>query len=170
MFPRSASVAENLFEAPFNKDKSCITEETKGNKATKIMTAEFLMEKMQAESKLVVYAHVGKTKLVANMSSIYTKLIKEAGRCNRFSSDIIYDINYIEEQMELYPEIRNFEPILIGFRKDGIDNSNFVLSRCNENPYEVYNDYFALYSLTLEDDPSPVYPDFKTFVLTGYAV
>ena len=134
------------------------------------MTAEFLMGKMTVASTLKTDAHVGKNKLVANMTDVYSKLIKEAGRCNRFSSDVIYDINEIEKQMESYPEIRKFDPVLVGFRKDGVDGNSFILSRCNGNPYEVYRDYFALYSVTLEDDPSPVYNDYKMLVLTEYMI
>lgn len=103
--------------------------------------------------------------LNANMSDIFTILIKDAARCNRYSSDIFYDLTAVRDRMEHFSRSEPFEKMLFGFRKDGVDCTNFVLSRCS-NPLDAYDEYFAFYSLGVEHEED----DFYKLVLTEYYV
>ena len=90
----------------------------------------------------------GERKLEVNMSSTYTQLIKEAGRCNRFSSDVIYDIQAMEEAWKSFDPEAEMPFFVCGFRKDGVDGKSFVESRCNNarNLYSAINgNYFSMY-------------------------
>jgi len=90
-----------------------------------------------------------------NLSDFYTKLIKDAARCNRYSSDIVFDINEINEKLKTYRNGREFEPVWIGFRRHGVDGTSYVVSAITEQPdLQPYQRYFALYSVMVEDgDP-----------------
>lgn len=88
-----------------------------------------------------------------NPSGMYTRLIKDAARCNRFSSDVLFDINTINDRIKEYTGEEEFEPIWIGFRKDGVDGTNYVLTRINDEfgyHSALSQHYFALYSVTVE--------------------
>lgn len=91
----------------------------------------------------------GQRKLEVNMSSTYTQLIKEAGRCNRFSSDVIYDIQTMEDAWKSFDPEAEMPLFICGFRKDGVDGRSFVESRCNGSTrYSLYDGigkYFAMY-------------------------
>ena len=102
-------------------------------------------------------------KIAVNMSTIYTKLIKDAARCNCYSSDLLFDIQMFEDRL------KSGEPcaIYLGFRKMGVDGENFIVSRCN-NGASVYSEYFALYRLELWPDEEGA-GSYKV-VLTEYAV
>lgn len=105
-------------------------------------------------------------KIDVNMSTIYTKLIKDAARCNAFSSDLLYDIQAFEDRL------KTCEPgaIYLGFRKMGVDGENFIVSRC-VNGSSVYNEYFALYKLELcPDEDDSLRGLWWNIVLTEYAV
>lgn len=104
-------------------------------------------------------------KIDVNMSTIYTKLIKDAARCNAFSSDLLYDIQTFEDRL------KTCEPgaIYLGFRKMGVDGENFIVSRCN-NGASVYSEYFALYKLELCPDEENTGLGYWKVILTEYAV
>lgn len=88
-----------------------------------------------------------------NLSDFYTKLIKDAARCNNYSSDIVYDINGINEKLEAYRNGQEFEPVWIGFRRYGVDGTTYILSVINEQPdFQLHQRYFAIYSVMVEDD------------------
>ena len=66
----------------------------------------------QPEITATGYVYEGKTEI--NMSSIYSKLIQEAGRyCDRFASDLLYDMQCIEHHLEA----QKSETLYIGFRR-----------------------------------------------------
>jgi hypothetical protein len=78
-----------------------------------------------------IEARVTANGIDVNLSSSFTAMIKEAAKCNRFSSDLVYDIQIINERLnffDLYDE-ESYSPILIACRKDGVDGNGFILSR-----------------------------------------
>lgn len=90
----------------------------------------------------------GERKLEVNMSNTYTQLIKEAARCNRYSSDIIYDIQAMEDAWKSFDPEAEMPFFICGFRKDGVDGKCFVESRCNDKAHLCYGidgNYFAMY-------------------------
>ena len=87
------------------------------------------------------YIYDGKTTI--NMSSIYTKLIQEAGRfCDTYASDLLYDINTIES----YIEHRKSTTRYIAFRRHGVDGNNSIKVK---TPYEIA-EYRAIYQVDIE--------------------
>ena len=72
--------------------------------------------------------------LSVNISDIFTRLIKDAVRCNSYSSDVYYDLQKIEETVRNYRNFAEVEPIFIGFRnyannqrkKNGVFHSDFI--------------------------------------------
>lgn len=93
-----------------------------------------------------------------NLSDVYSILIKDAALCERHASDIIYDINNIEEALRT-PDI-NEKEFWIGFRQFGVDSKNAIMNKL-EQP-EVYgrNIYRKIYYVRFEID-SGYEPDFK---------
>ena len=95
----------------------------------------------QREMRTTGYIHNGKTTI--NMSSIYTKLIQEAGRfCDAYASDLLYDINAIEECIERQKSTTKY----IAFRRHGVDGNSFIEVR---TPYEIA-EYRAIYQVDIE--------------------
>lgn len=75
------------------------------------------------------------------MSSILTRLIKEAALCEAYSSDLFINWSEVEEYMKppsLTPKI-----FLFGFRKSGVDHNAFVVNKITKGAA----DYRALYAL-----------------------
>ena len=70
-----------------------------------------------------------------NASSILTRLIQEAGRlCERFASDLFIDWAGIERWIDNATE--DSETVfLLGFRQNGVDGNDFILSRYNSGCY-----------------------------------
>lgn len=99
-----------------------------------------------------------------NMSTIYTQLIREAARCNRYASDLVYDIESINEMFKT----SNFETRIIAFRKDGVDENNFVKSGTDGDTNNIYKMYFAIYFIKVEADKD--YSEFYTVKCKGYHV
>lgn len=87
------------------------------------------------------YIYDGKTTI--NMSSIYTKLIQEAGRfCDAYASDLLYDINTIEKCIERQKSTTRY----IAFRRHGVDGNSSIEVR---TPYEIA-EYRAIYQVDIE--------------------
>ena len=117
------------------------------------MTSFELYEKLQPTTTDVVHTQLLSGGLYANMCNFYTKLIRDAARCNSYSSDVIFSINHIDNMLkEGFRPNEPFEPIWIGFRRRGVDGTSFVLSRCNGDRAEINKNYFALYSVTVEKE------------------
>ena len=87
-----------------------------------------------------------------NISDFFTRLIRDAARCNSYSSDVYYDLRIIDREIKKYKPGQDFEPIFVGFRRHGVDGNAFILSRIEGNPYNVTREYFALYSVMIEQE------------------
>ncbi len=98
----------------------------------------------------------------SNLSSEYTTLIQTAGRfCEYYASDILYDIQAVEKDLAdsiafLNGETDVRKQYLFGFRKDGVDHKEFVLSQIQNYGDRTYHFYRAVYELEvhmfLEDE------------------
>ena len=78
-----------------------------------------------------------------NMSAIYTKLIKEAGRiCEYFASDLLIDLESVEKWIggcskSEYAPARGIS-FCFGFHKMGVDHWEFAKNRTNSELYKLY--------------------------------
>lgn len=90
-------------------------------------------------------------------ASMYTVLIKEAAKCQNYSSDVLYDIQYIEsllKQTDVIPPSN----IYFGFRKLGVDGFEFIRERIclpevfPEDSPKVEDAYFAMYIISLSEE------------------
>lgn len=116
------------------------------------MTSAELLDKMTPSEQHWYFAQLNSDGLNYDQSDVFCRLIKDAARCNRFNSDIFYDMNIIDRRMREFVSADKFDPIWIGFRKNGVDGTEFVLHRVR-NAYvygEMSKNYFALYSITVE--------------------
>ena len=118
------------------------------------MTSKELFEKLKPSEQKVYLAQYNARGLDFNTSDMFSRLIKDAARCNNYNSDIYYDLSYIDDRLKHFEPAEDFEPIWIGFRKMGVDCTSFVLTRVNdESMYgSLSNNYFALYSISVERD------------------
>lgn len=93
------------------------------------------------------YVCHGKTEI--NMSSIYTKLIQEAGRyCDFYASDLLFDIDKIHKIIQSGES----GTVYIGFRNSGVDGNEFISVR---EPSVIDSEYHAIYRVEIkqtEDD------------------
>jgi len=109
----------------------------------------------------------GEKRMEVNLSSEFSELIRQAARCNRYSSDIIYDIGNVNDAMEKWTGKKTL--FVMGFRRDGVDGNSFVLSRVNNECKEIYNIhnlYFAIFFMEVKEDEG--YTDFYKVVTDGY--
>lgn len=104
--------------------------------------------------------------LNVNLSSEFSELIRQAARCNRYGSDLIYDINNVNDAMETWTGEKTL--FVFGFRRDGVDGNSFVLSRMNNERdlFDVYKLYFAIYFMEIKRDDE--YNSFYKVVTDGY--
>ena len=78
-----------------------------------------------------------------NMSAIYSKLIKEAGRiCEYYASDLLFDLEGVKSWIDgcsksEYAPARGVS-FCFGFRKMGVDHWNFAKNRTNSELYKIY--------------------------------
>ena len=119
------------------------------------MTSLQLYEELIPKYSNRINAHVLMTGINYNFSTFFTKLIKDAARCNRFSSDVIYDIEGLRELFGRYSSGDNPEPVWIGFRKDGVDGTRYIeskLTQAEDNIDILGDEYFVLYCVKIEPD------------------
>lgn len=123
------------------------------------MTSKELFNKMKPSTTKLYLAQSTEKGLEFNHSHMFSTLIKDAARCNGYNSDVYYDLKYLEDRFENFSEEEEFEPIWIGFRKLGVDCTNFVLCRCADDAVygSMSNNYFALYSVSVEKDEAGWY-------------
>ena len=99
------------------------------------------------EIKTEGYVYQGKTEI--NMSSIYTKLIQEAGRyCDFYASDLLFDIDKIHELIQSGES----GTVYIGFRDSGVDGNQYISVK---EPSAISSEYHAIYRVEIkqtEDD------------------
>lgn len=87
--------------------------------------------KMQCKNEVIAKAEsIIENEQVANinMSTIFTKLIQEAGKCESYASDVLYDIQNIATDLNDISSWRHKE-YWFGFRDMGIDGLTFITSR-----------------------------------------
>ena len=88
-----------------------------------------------------------------NYSDILTKLIQECGRlCEHYASDLFITWSRIVRELE--NRTMETSSYLFGIRENGVDHTEFVLSRYNNNGYEEMYKYRKIYRLDIivEDD------------------
>lgn len=129
------------------------------------MTEKELISKLAVRHEWIYTAQLYNGSLIVNLSDAYTRLIKDAARCSRFSDDLLFETTKIKNKIDNFDG--NEFLTLIGFRKDGVDDSAFVLLRCQRDYYEVYKEYFAFYSFEIRPDNPE---NFYEIVLTEYQV
>ena len=131
------------------------------------LTSQELFDTLHPNMQWSQTAQLLSNGLSINMSDFYTQLIRDAARCNDYSSDVIFDINYINQRLEDYHG-GYFEPIWIAFRKHGVDGTNYILCRTNEyeTPFACINrEYFVVYSVSLAETD---YEGFYDVVFSKY--
>ena len=131
------------------------------------MTSKDLFAKMKPSDQHVYLAQYNHG-LDFNQSDLFSRLIKDAARCNGYNSDIYYDLRYIDDRMKDFDPSEDFDPIWVGFRKLGVDCTDFVLCRSrDEQTYgSLSQNYFALYSITVDHQNDGWY----NVLLNEYAV
>lgn len=97
------------------------------------------------EGQLIISG--GNVSVDINMSSIWTELIKEAAKCDSYSSDVLIDIDAVREKLASgKPEDFTY---YFGFRDNGVDHEAFIRNRGSEGfrrilslsvTYEKYGD------------------------------
>ena len=95
-----------------------------------------------------------------NLSSTFTAMIKEAARCNYYSSDLFYDMQAINDKIENFNtnEDESYTPILVAMRKMGVDGNSFILSRVNdasaryEHAIIFPSEYFSIFIIEFHKD------------------
>jgi hypothetical protein len=72
----------------------------------------------------------------ANWSGIYSELVKEAGKCRFFASDIIIDIESMERDIQNLVKSGYNAHLerMFGFRESGVDHDAFIESRGIDSP------------------------------------
>lgn len=81
-----------------------------------------------------------------NYSSILTKLIQECGRlCESYASDLFIIWNGIARKLE--KKAMETSAYLFGIREMGVDHSEFILSRYNNNGCYANYEYRKIYRL-----------------------
>ena len=127
------------------------------------MTARELYDKLLWSTEKEYMAQlIPEHGLSVNIEDFFTKLVKNAARTNRFSSDIRYTFNEIEDQMKNFKDGDEWSPVFIGFRRDGVDGTSYVLSNMNQadgNTRIIYDRYFAFYGVDVvkEDEYTSFY-------------
>lgn len=109
------------------------------------------------EGQLIISG--GNASVDINMSSIWTELIKEAAKCDSYSSDVLIDIDAVREKLASgKPEDFTY---YFGFRDNGVDHEAFIRRRGSDEyrrilalsiAYEKYGDtgYEKCYWITAQ--------------------
>ena len=78
------------------------------------------------QRSLIVTENTSKDHL--NLSGLFTAMIKKASQCERFASDILYDIDALKADISALENGETFSRYL-GYRKNGIDHTAFIKCR-----------------------------------------
>lgn len=132
------------------------------------MTSKELFNKIKPSHTETYLAQLLSDGLSVNLSDMFSKFVKDAARCNGYNSDIFYDMILINDTMKQFKHGDEVDPIWVGFRKLGVDGTNYILSRCNTQTCykDLSRNYFALYSVTIDQEDG----DFYHVNLHEYAV
>ena len=116
------------------------------------MTIQELYTKLRPTKTEEMSAQLLSDGLSVNFSDMFTTLIRDAARCNSYSSDVFYDLTTIYDAFKDFRANTVFQPIFVGFRRYGVDSNSFILSRIGEDTYSLHREYFALYSVMVKPD------------------
>lgn len=94
-----------------------------------------------------------------NTSDLYTELIKEAAACDNWSSDIIIDIQHMENLIYKIPAPFE-EQIILGFRDHGVDGCEFVKLRYKHKNLDKYR---KLYVITLKKSSNNILVSYDSY-------
>lgn len=122
------------------------------NTSNKVNSIRELYEKLRPSKTINMSGQILHTGLSVNLSDMFTRLIKDAARCNSYSSDVFYSLSEIDENIRNYRNFADFEPIFVGFRRHGVDGNSFILHRIEHDPYAVHREYFALYAVAIKQN------------------
>ena len=94
--------------------------------------------------------------LSLNYSDVFSHLIKDAARTNRFQSDVYYSLKDIENTINNFDPDNMPDPIWVAFRKDGVDGTSYILvTYDDQNTYgSLSKRYFTLYSISFRREDS----------------
>ena len=82
-------------------------------------------------------------KIEINMSSIFTKLIQEAGRfCDAYASDLLYEIDKIKRLLDT----KQSGEVWVAFREMGVDHWEYIEIHTPDDA----RDYRAIYKVDIE--------------------
>lgn len=87
------------------------------------------------------------TSVNINISSIIDTIITNTGRfCERYASDVLFDLNHMNDIIKNYnPNYPEEHIVCFGIRRDGVDGYEFLKSRLKNdfcsNPYRI-NEYY----------------------------
>lgn len=93
-----------------------------------------------------------------NISTSFSVIIKEAAKCNSYNSDVFYDLLSINNRLENF-DFNNeeyYSPILIGFRKMGVDGNAYVRTKVEEKSKKWTHavifpeEYFSVFAVTFK--------------------
>lgn len=93
------------------------------------------MKKLDESLRARVDEVRGQDSKLINLSGIFSELIKLAGKCDKYNSDVLYDIEYIGEMVKRVDTTGNRESVYIGFRDWGTDGTSFIEARDDGYPY-----------------------------------
>ena len=133
------------------------------------MTSQQLFEAIEPNKTEKFGAQLNNARLSFWRPGIFNPLIKDAARCTSFQSDVYYDLKEIEDRVNNFNPRNKFEPIWIGFRRHGVDHTEYVLHKCGDDDHVssvLHREYFALYSVTVEPDEE--YEGFYNVYLNEY--
>lgn len=86
-----------------------------------------------------------------NYSRILTKLIQECGRlCENYASDLFIDWYSISEKLK--NKTMETSIYLFGIRENGVDHTDFILSRYNNSKEYASYEYRKIYRLDIKVD------------------
>jgi hypothetical protein len=132
------------------------------------MTSRELYNKIKPTKQTLYFCRIELDGLVLNFSEIFCKLVKDAARCNGYNSDVYYVMKEIEDAFSYFSEEKAFEPIWVGFRRYGVDCTDYVLSRCDEDNVfsSLLKTYFTLYSIdVIQEEPGSYVVLFNWYAL-----
>jgi len=107
---------------------------------------------IERKKPITTWGEIKNEKSNINISSIWTKLIQEAGRwCKHYASDLFWDFKKIDQKIE--NGTLETESYLFGFRECGVDHDSFIFSRYNNQIYDTASfEYRAIWRLDITVD------------------
>lgn len=126
---------------------------------------------LDPQEPITSYGEMENGKTNINTSSIWTRLIQEAGRwCKDYASDLLYDYEKIAKKVETAS--LQTESYLFGFREYGVDHDNFIFSRySNQTVYgSAALEYRAIWRLDITVEESTLNLQTKKVTFSLYEV